>query len=230
MRTMTCGVAALAATGWGVCAPTAFGQAFSIDFGFQTGVPSIDFTAASDQGGVWIIPTTAGAPINFNGVLDITGVPTDVLLTSSRGVLWDGNLGLTGPEDLVGLVGDGVLLGSPSRGSQTGPVTLTFENMSNGVYEVYVYAWSPFDFDAVVDVSVNGEMQRIDGELPDAFFVEGVTHTRHVVEISDGVIGIDLATVSGLGVLNGLQIVPIPAPGVPMVALVGAAVLRRRTR
>ncbi|GEM_PF-5247235 len=191
-------------------------QAFSIDFGFQSGVPAIDFAGASTpdapQAGTWLIPTTDGNVIDFNGLLDISFSPTDVHLRSDRALNWISNPGIGGDPDVVGLVADGIALGGASlRGS--GPVTLTLDGMTNGEYEIITYTAPFLDLSARVSVTINGQTQVGGGEFPSLFFVEGVTHTRHTVIVDDSLLTMRYETVSGQGVINGFQIIPVPTPG-----------------
>jgi len=222
-----CAVAAASAIA-GIAAPVS-GQAFSIDFGFQRSVPGPDFTGASqDQGGVWLIPSTNGNIINFERIFDITGDRSDVTLTSSRALTSFGTDLIVGDEDLVALVADGIILGGPSRLSSS--TTLTWSNMRNGLYEVYTYTTPFSDFEGSIDVTVNGETKTGGGGFPDVFFEEGISHTKHVVEVTDRTMVMGYQTVDGFGTINGLQIVPIPAPA-PLAAIaLGAAAMTRRRR
>jgi hypothetical protein len=214
---------ALVAGALSICAPAAYPQAFSIDFGFQAGVPGIDFRGASTrdapQSGIWLIPTTDGNAIDFNGLFDTTFTPTDVHLRSDRALDSTFNPGIFGDSDIVGLVADGIYIGQPSRHpgagrglSNSGPVTLTLDNIQNGFYEIITYTAPFLDLQAIVEVDINGDTQTAGGSFPPVFFEEGVTHTRHRLEITDNLLTMRFETVTGLGVINGFQIIPIPAP------------------
>ena len=213
-----------------LCTPIAHSEAFSIDFGFQSGVPSIDFTGASTrdapQGGIWLIPTTDNNIINFNNLFDTTFTPTDVHLTSDRALDATSNSGIFGDPDIVGLVADGIFIGQPSRlpngpVTNSGPVTLTLDNIDNGFYEIITYTAPFLDLQAVIDVTINGHSQTAGGAFPPVFFEEGVTHTRHQLEITDNLLTMRYETVAGLGVVNGFQIIPVPTPATltPLAAL-----------
>ena len=230
MQRTLCAHAALIA----VCAVghRAHAEAFNFDFGFQTGIPVLTYGAASGQAGHWFIPTTDNSPVNFPNTLDINHVATDVNFTSTAPLTWRGNLGLVGDDDLVGLIADGVLIG-PSMETLTSErsfVQLRFENLNNGAYEVYSYGWSPLDFDAVLRVTIDGETHTAGGQFPPFFFIEGTTHTRHTVTVTDGTLEIDYAAQSGLAMLTGLQIVPVPAPGTAGTGLVAMMLLSNRRR
>lgn len=219
-----------------ICIHHAHGEAFSIDFGFQSGVPSIDFTGASNrdapQGGIWLIPTTDNNVINFNNLFDTSFTPTDVHLRSDRALDWTSNPGIFGDPDIVALVADGIFIGQPSRlpggpVSNSGPVTLTLDNIDNGFYEIITYTAPFLDLQAVIDVTINGQSQTAGGAFPPVFFEEGVTHTRHRLEITDNLLTMRYETVTGLGVVNGFQIIPVPAPAT-LTPLATILCLRRR--
>lgn len=206
-----------------LCAQGANAQAFNIDFGPERSVPSLEYPAASGsvsappQHGIWLIPTAQGNVIDFPGVFDITNTPTDVTLRSSRPVQSDGTFQIVGAENLVELIADGIVIGGASltagtTGSTTGPLTLTWTGLENGHYEVYTYTTPFIDFGAVVSVTINGITRVGGGPFPPIFFVEGISHTRHVVRVEDGTLVMDYQTVLGTGVINGLQIVPIDEP------------------
>lgn len=216
----------------GASATHASAQAFSIDFGFQSGVPGIGFGGASTpdapQAGTWLIPTTDGNVIDFNGLFDTDFVPTDVHLRSDRALNWINNPQIGGDPDLVGLVADGITLGGASfRGS--GPVTLTLDGIANGEYEIITYTAPFLDFTARVSVEINGETRIGGGDFPSLFFVEGVTHTRHHLAIDDNLLTMRYETVSGQGVINGFQIIPIPTPStLALMPFLGLTTRRRR--
>ena len=203
-----------------LCAQGALAQAFNIDFGVERSVPSIEFPGASGselappQPGYWVIPTTQGNVIEFPRVIDITNTRTEVTLRSSRPVQSQGAFNITGDENIVELIADGVLLGGASRlddsnGSTLGPLTLTWTGLENGLYEVYTYTTPHLDLSAVMSVTINGITRVGGGPFPPVFFVEGVSHTRHVVRVEDGTMEMRYETVLGSGVINGLQIVPV---------------------
>jgi len=92
------------------------------------------------------------------------------------------------------------------------PPTLTWTGLEPGTYEIYTYTNPFIDFQAEIVVTINGISRSGGGSVPTFFFVEGVTHTRHVVRVEDGTIVMNYQTTSGMGVINGLQIVPVPEP------------------
>ena len=210
----TCFAPALIAGTLSVCASYSLAEPFSIDFGFQSGVPSLDFAGASTlqnpQSGIWLIPTTDNNVIDFKGLLDTSFSSTDVHLRSDRALNWVSNPGVFGDPDTVGLVADGIEIGLPTL--RSGAVTLTLDNINNGFYEVVTYTAPFLDLSAVVEVTINGESKTGGGAFPPTFFVEGVTHTRHQLEITDNLLIMEYEPVSGFGVINGFQIIPIPSP------------------
>jgi len=216
------------------CAQHAEAQAFSIDFGFRAGVPGIDFDGASTpeapQAGIWLIPTTNGNYINFVGVFDINFDLTDVTMTSDRPVISSANTTIGGNRDLVGLVADGIEIGGPTfrSGPAIGPLTLTLDGIENGSYEIITYTAPYLDFIASVEVTINGDSQTAGGDFPSLFFVEGVTHTRHQTNITDNLLTMHYETVTGQGVINGFQIIPIPAPASLILLPAWAAITQRR--
>lgn len=218
----------LPAIGVGVliaCAQPTLAEPFSIDFGALRGVPGRDFSGASTryapQGGIWLIPTTNGNVIDFDGLFDINFDRTDVHLRSDRPLEAIENPSIFGDDDLVSLIADGIAIGNATRRTQegvsTGPVTLTLEHIDNGFYEIITYTAPFVDLEAVMEVTINGESLTAGGAFPSIFFVEEVTHTRHRIEITDNLLTMEYETVSGFGVVNGFQIIPVvPAPATLM--------------
>ena len=201
-------------SGWVLCTaavgftPKAFAQAFNIDCGGRVETtPDSSYGAGAGQSGFW---NPAG--IVVDNLRDINGSLTSVRLGgSSVGVL---NLdGATGNDEL--------LMETVYQMSPSTLVSLT--NLAPGHYDLYAYSWFPLDSDThtVFFTARNGASEVIDsltfgGPWPGGQ-IEGITFARIPVEVLPGRNFLTLNVVGGSAkssnVLNGLQLVPIPAPG-----------------
>jgi hypothetical protein len=122
-------------------------------------------------------------------------------------------------------------------GSTTGtPLSLAFNNLTNGNYSVYVYAMAPDSSTFITNVNINAAAgagnpgnQQVGGLYPGGGnFALGVTHSLHQVVVSNGSMTINLSTASGFGSLARIQLL-IPAPGAHAVfGLAGMMGSRRR--
>jgi len=200
----------------GTCAA----QSFNIDIGNATPTPSSSFGAASGQTGVW--NTYLGGTLG--GLLDTGGNATGVSMSGTSG----GFLGSFSDPTTLGdddaLMDDGMLI----------PVfeTYTVSGLAAGNYSIYYYVWTVSPLPTGLDINGQG-MQSIGGAWPGGY-VAGTTHSVTSVQLAAGQdLVIDVHSINGaLGSFTGLQIVPVPAPGAGVAALValalGGRVRRRR--
>ncbi len=186
-----------------LCGPVA-AQSFNIDFGPSGSEPLSSYSAAGLPG-TWNslqIPHTSASsqPQSIDEFLiDLGGN-----VTSARVHQFGGMSLQTIPDPSVSgddalLLTDGMVTFSPSL-----ETCLFFNGLENGTYEVLTYAWRPtkpayrekvrFDFIAGV-VSCGGAWT---GQ-----HVEGVTYTRHVVNVTSGYLGPHVGVLSGFDAAIG---------------------------
>lgn len=209
-------------------AAVAHGQAFNIDCGGVFGVPPSDaYGAGAGQSGYWN-PTTNIA----NGMRDIHGTATDASFASGGGVTLFDIAGATGDDER--------LMESLIQVQATDPTGIF--GLRAGLYDVYVYSWLPRDegtrtvhiaaFNGDGTTNVVAEI-TYGGPWPGQQ-VEGETFARLTIDVIDGRNFIGLGISGGFGkeltnALNGIQIVPIPAPGSAALCFsLGAIALRRK--
>jgi hypothetical protein len=197
-------------------------QAFNIDFGGPESVPSPAYAAAG-LGGVWnavpVLPAGQRHPL-----VDLNGAPS-----IARIYQIGGSTMLV--HDDAATQGDDQALLDDMYLSVNNPLDLCIwiENLTNGQYEVLIYALTPGD------PSLQSRV-RVDDGVPGPIMVggawggqhvHGVSYGRHVVTISNGVIGLHSGLIQALvqSGINGIQVRPVggaavgdaTAPEVPVV-------------
>ena len=211
---------------------TAFGQAFNIDVGQPLSGPSPGYAAAG-VAGVWnAIPVTHMTPFMTGPhpddfmLVDINGNQTGV------GLHQYGGMDLTSMSD-PSLSGQHALLMNDVLITHSASLeTCVYLNgLQDGWYEVITYAWMPnqpgvmqrvrFDFVAGTE--------DVGGAWPGQH-VEGVTYSKYTIEVVNGFIGLHVGIPpggnTGIGAAwNGMQLRPVPPPGVPAVSTWGSAAL-----
>lgn len=212
------GAAALA------CAGSTMAQNFNVDFnnttGAGAGLPATGYTAAAG-------PELATTPwIGLNGAVGPQAMGGGVTLTwsSSIGLFGFAAPGLTGNDAL--LMNDILDLGS----STTNVRTATIAGLVNGLYEVYVYAWAPDSAAFLTAVNIAGQgAENIGGAWGGGAFIEGVTHAKKTVNVTNGTLSYTVVAASGFGSVNGFQLHLVPSPaGVALLGLAGLVSRRRR--
>jgi len=105
--------------------------------------------------------------------------------------------------------------------------------LQNGAYEVFIYAWRPNNpaFTAKNRFDFHPGEEFVGGAWPGSH-VQGVTYSRHVVQVTSGFMGMHIGIPSGgntaIGAAwNGLQIRPLAPgpPAAPAVSSIGAMIL-----
>lgn len=176
------------------------GQSINIDYQDLSGAPGPGYAAAGLPG-VWNA-LTAG-PGTPQALVDLKGRPVAVTVTHDVGFA----LAFDDPgtfADDQGLMDDGL--------GDMGDVqmTLWFDGLIDGAYEVITYAWTPDGANDMTLVTVESDLpgaQIAGGPWPGAL-ENGVTHVIHEVEVTGGTLAIGV--VGGYwgasGFLNGVQL------------------------
>lgn len=182
-------------------ADSARAQSLNIDLGDAAamGVPSSSYGAAAGQAGSWNgIPLTQ--PVTT--LHDLNGVPSAASFrnASSFGVTWN-HAGTVGDDQA--LLDD---LGDPGSGG-----LYRFDGLLPGGYEVWTYAWAPDSSAGLSSVIVTGasEIGATVGGAWNGALSEGITHSVHHVNVSNGSILIDIVPAAGssFASVNGFQLV-----------------------
>ena len=185
-------------------------QSFNIDVGDDIGTPAATYAAAAAQPGPWNSATDA-ATVPFEITLtDIGGMATGVTTTvTSTCILCSGENSFDNGQtagDLEALLDDFQDIGVAGSSS-----VWRFSGLSNGVYTVYTYAWAPDGETFITSVMPQNTAQtRTVGGMFMGTHAEGVTYSRHVVNVTNGDIVMEITPASGFGTLNGFQIVQGP--------------------
>lgn len=196
-------------------AASAQAQSMNIDFGTATPIPSSSYGGAAGSVGVWSVYGGGAA----SGLLDLSGNATGVSISGSGGFASDFMDPLTTGDDDA-LMDD--FLAIPFF------ETFTVSGIAAGTYDVYVTTWTFGPLSSGIDV--NGLGMQVIGGVWTGGFTQGVTHSLHTVTLASAQnLVIDVSSIDGaLGVISGVQIVQVPAPGA--VALLGAGVFVGRRR
>ncbi len=192
----------------GIClalAAAASGQSFNVDIGVAAGVgagaPAVAFGAAAAQVGHWnnIVGAAAG-PFALN---NLGGFATPVTVERTAGVAlfaFNSACAVGNTELLMDDIEDVGPAGST--------VTYTYEGLAPGRYTVFTYAWAPDNEGFRSTVTVPGALegpQVVGGACPGAW-VQGVTHARHTIILTSGVLDVIIDSTIGFGSVNGFQL------------------------
>lgn len=184
-----------------------FAQAINIDIGpGGSPTPALTYSGAGQQAGRW--NALSGLSL---ALADVDGLPTAALVTFTGGggpLVFDHPATTSNHEDLYDDL--------RSLGGVTNPATYLFTGLVDGDYKVITYAWAPDNDIFRTDVNVlgsSGTIQTVGGAWPGVHTL-GVTHARHEVTVSGGVLQINAVASSIFGSINGFQLVPLfPPPG-----------------
>ncbi|MFM9958610.1 MAG: GC-type dockerin domain-anchored protein [Phycisphaerales bacterium] len=168
------------------------------------GVPAPTFAGAG-QAGVWNSLPFSTPSINL---VDLNGNPTAATLTRSPAMMTGANQGT--------LTGDHFLLLNDYQADGAG-IGVTVNGLLPGRYTVITYAIRLVGFQSRTNVAVAGSItpnpQTAGGAVPLNEVVEGVTHTRHEVDVEPGgSISITATPVTLLCFINGVQLIRTPPP------------------
>jgi len=205
----------------------ASGEALNIDLGggFST-PPASTYGAAAYQPGFW-------NPVNLvkNDLVDINGNSTPVRYASEA----NGGFLL----DIQGATPDDKLLMDSALSVQSTRSAATFSNLQPGLYDLYIYCWAG-NLLGPKDVTIRaftGAGQVVGGvrygEQWPGQQVLGETYDKLRVEVTPGdgqYIDIAIQAFGDFNVINGVQLVPIPAPATLTLAPAALLACRRRRR
>jgi len=212
-----------------------FCQSFNLNFGDPNlGGPESSYGAGAGQPGFWQ-NTNAGV---LQPLFDINGNQTSALIIQS-------GMGV-GHTEVPGATGNDSLLMRTyfSAGDSTDSVSL--RSLMPGDYLLYVYGWSSHldgssgtsgvtDFEITVAGSGSG-VYRLDYKAPTwpGMQVEGETYLEIPVSVhpsGNRRISISLMpSGEGISIIQGLQLVAVPAPSIPAAAMLATAWAFRRRR
>jgi hypothetical protein len=198
-------------------ASATFAQSFNIDCGddsgvagISAGVPPSTYGAAAAQPGFWNTASAAFTWVVPGGVKDLNNMPTSVttscvLTGNSVGNFYSDNPATFGDDakllDDCQDVGNG---GVPSS------LTWTFSGLTNGCYDIYVYAWAP-DNAAFVTFVEDPNMPGVGTVVGGAYtgsLVQGAQYARYSVQITTGMLTINVTSngaLANFGSVNGFQ-------------------------
>lgn len=209
--------ASASVTAIGLLASSGMAQAFNIDFGTTSPVPSVPYGAASGQAGHWNV--FAGGPTALqNTAAAATGVSiVDTLFSFPSGA-----------NDPLTLGDDDALLDDYM--AVPFHAVYTVNGLAAGTYDVYSYTWTFGPLSTGIDVNTQGV--QVIGGVWSGSFTPG-SYSLHTVTIAASQpLVIDVYSINGaLGAIAGVQIVPVPTPGAAAAMGLGAlAALRRRRK
>jgi hypothetical protein len=184
----------------GLTSASVSGQSINIDYQDLSGAPGPDYAAAGLRG-VW--NALAAGPGTPQALVDLKGRPVAATVTHDLGfALASDDPGTTGDDQ--GLVDDGL--------GDMGDVQMTvwFDGLVDGTYEVVTYAWTPTGPNDMTLVTVDSDLPsaRITGGPWPGALKDGVTHVSHEVEVTGGTrtIGVVGGYWGASGFLNGVQL------------------------
>lgn len=207
-------------------------QSFNIDVGTTGSGPSSSYGAAG-QAGVWnrvraehMTPFMTGPHPSDYMLVDITGAATGVGLHQYGGMadLNASDLSVSGND--ADLLNDAILTHSIPL-----ETCVYLNGLQNGLYEVLIYAWRPNNpaFIAQTRFDFHPELETVGGAWPGAH-QEGVTYSRHIVQVNGGFMGLHIGIPSGgstaIGAAwNGMQVRKIAVTSVPAIESAQGALL-----
>jgi hypothetical protein len=181
----------------------ALAQSFNIDLGSPAspfGPPPSTYGGAASQSGFWnaMSPLTPTILAKLDGTMGFAKIiPSGVGISASSF-----QNPATGGDDEA-LMDDGVRIVG-----DVGVYTVQINGLMNGAYQVYTYAMAPDIPDGSVVTIQNATIgpQTCGGTWPGAH-VQGTTYTRHVINVVNGSLNIQVRPNLLNGFANGIQIV-----------------------
>ncbi|MCA9291312.1 MAG: hypothetical protein KDA25_09290 [Phycisphaerales bacterium] len=191
-----------------VFSAAAAAQSFNIDFSHPLAGPPPARYAGAGAAGQWLSLRAEHGSTTVD-LVDVNGVVTDVTLWQFGGtaLVQGGGPGLAGADAL--LMRDALVTYTSSL-----ETCLFFNNLDPGTYEVICYAWMPGQPDVLSFTNCDEEAGNphviVGGPWPGQH-EPGVTYSRHVAEVTTGLLRVHSGIVPGadpaLGAaMNGVQI------------------------
>jgi len=187
----------------------ALGQSANIDYGDGFGTPDQTYAAAGLPG-VW--NNLLGLPDVPEPLVGLDGQPIAAMVTQ------DYSLGVFCIDDPETIGNDQTLMDDFLGGRADIVVTLLFEDLENGPYEVITYAWGPASPEQYTSVCLDDDWahgQVVGGPWPGQL-EQGVTHAVHAAEVTDGTLRIQFVGAFWWSdcCVNGVQLAYLaPPPG-----------------
>lgn len=212
-------------------ASSSFAQSFNIDFGALSGNrPPATYGAVPQQNGSWNLVSG----FQNTALLNLDGTSSPVRIDTGQTA--------SGTVDIPGLTGgeeafmESIITGLPA-------VICSITNLTTGTYDVYLYAWRPpgfmttkFDQVGVFNGVTGGDTVLQASRSWPGVQIEGETYGKFTVDVLAG--GPTPGTLQlfsqgfgeDAGILNGIQLVRVPAPisALPLLGLSFALLSRRR--
>lgn len=191
--------------GFMLCASNVSAQAFNLDFGGnELTRPTSSYGAASGQTGFW--DTSGLGPFR-----DVAGTLTSVTMGTNGSIDSHEIPGATGDDERFM---ESVLEFSPSF------TTTAFSNVASGSYDLFIYSWmgssaGPDSLTFTVRNGVSSKVAKINNtSVWPGQHVEGETYAHLQIEVLSQFqfIGITFVFQSGFNGINGIQLIPVPAP------------------
>ena len=179
----------------------ALSSSFNVDFGRESGVPSDTYGAASGVAGVW----------------DIALHNTSKSLVDTRGENTLAVISVSATNDGAGFVAttidDTYKLINDNFYTCSGSWVVTISSLSNGLYNLYVYAPSnTIVSTGVMTINSNSASELTGTNSDPRQLINGVSYSMHQVDVADGTLSL-FGTTTGSSYscagLSGLQISPI---------------------
>lgn len=175
--------------------------------------PPASYGAAAASPGFWSPGIASGTSTSHSPLFDLSGAPTTATLQLPPS-------GTLSPI-LNCLTGEDWSLISFFTWTPCGAGPVVFEGLENGGYTVICYAYQQ-DFwwieNTIEVIGSNEGPQVVGGQSACAageVLTEGVTHSRHTVEVTNGRVEIEFCTPpSGFACFNGFQLVRTSPPGI----------------
>jgi hypothetical protein len=193
------------------------------------GAPSSAFRGAAGNPGNWNNISGAGFGTHYLRGLDGG-------LTNTRIV---GPEGGSGGGDAIPInTGDYAKLLNDARSvDRILGLDFKFDGLLNGRYYVFTYLVSITTTTEIrrtrvtIAEGVGPTSQTLTGPMPGNQLIEGITHTRHVVDVTNGEMNLYLQSLesNASGWFNGIQLSYVPEPGTFAAGLFGVLMIVRKT-
>lgn len=216
-----------------------FGQSVNIDFGPPASTkPSATYGAGAGQPGYWNHIVASGN----HSLLELDG-------TAVAGSIFVDSMGKSQAEIPGASGGDEALMESMmwTGASQTRDITISA--LSAGAYDLFIYAWgSPWsntggvsDFNVTLHDGTGSGFYRLDFELSawPGTHIQDETYLRIPITMAPNASTDQTKLIvslpggsgeNGIEIIQGIQLVKVPAPSVPAAAMLATAWAFRRRR